>query len=219
MKFLIRKIIDLINIKFFQFFYFYKKTLIYRKILKEIPMYSSREELFNKLISKNHEIQLLEFGVFKGASLNYFSKLNINTASKIFGFDSFEGLSNEWNYGFLGGKGEGYFKIDKKELLKFNDPRITIVDGYFNKTLKKNLKIFSNEKETFVHFDADLYSSTLFCLTTLHSHFNNYVAFFDEFPMHECAALHDYISSYNVNVKFLACTKDMVRVACKIECR
>jgi O-methyltransferase len=220
MKFLISKIFDNLNIKIFQFFYFYKRTLIYRKLLEKITKYSSREDLFDNLIKKEDEIQIIEFGVFIGYSLNYFSKLNINSKSKFFGFDSFEGLSDEWNYGFMGGKKKGYFKLDDdNKLLNFNDNRVTLIKGYFNKTLRQNLKLFSKNQETFVHFDADLYSSTLFCLTTLHNHFDNYIAIFDEFPMHECSALHDYISSYNVNIKFLACTKDKVRVACRIECR
>ena len=66
---------------------------------------------------------------------------------------------------------------------------------------KKISNLFSKKKYTLVHFDADLYSSTLYCLTMLHNHFDSYVAIFDEFPMHECSALHDYASSYNVDIK------------------
>ena len=220
MKFLIIKIFDILNIKIFQFLYFYKRTLIYRKLLKKITKYSTREELYDKLIDKNNEIQVIEFGVFGGYTLDLFCKLNINSKSKFFGFDCFKGLPEDWSYGFLGGKKKGHFKLDdNNKLLNFDDSRVTIVDGYFNETLKQNLKLFSKNQETFVHFDADLYSSTLFCLTTLHNHLDSYVAIFDEFPMHECSALHDYISSYNVTIKFLACTEDNVRVACKIECK
>ncbi len=115
---------------------------------------------------------------------------------------------------------KGDLKLDNNnKLLNFNDNRVTLIKGYFNKTLRQYLKLFSKNQETFIHFDADLYSSTLFCLTTLHNHFDNYIAIFDEFPMHESSALQDYVSSYNVNIKFLASTKGNVRVAYKIECR
>ena len=219
MKFIIEKMFNIFNIKFFQFLYFYKRTLIYRKFLKKIPRYSTTEELYEKFIDKNNEIQFIEFGVFKGRSLKIISKLNSNPNSKFFGFDSFNGLPDDWSYGILGGKKEGHFKLDDKNILNFDDNRITIIDGYFNKTLKKSLNLLSKKKYTLVHFDADLYSSTLYCLTMLHNHFESYVVIFDEFPMHECSALHDYASSYNVDIKFLACTVNDVRVACKIECK
>ena len=81
--------------------------MVYRKLLEKITKYSTREELFDNLIERENEIQIIEFGVFTGNSLNYFSKLNINSKSKFFGFDSFEGLSDEWDYGFIGGKKRG----------------------------------------------------------------------------------------------------------------
>ena len=219
MKFIMSKIFEIINIKFFQYLYFYKNTLIYRKTIKKIPRHHSPEKLYENLINKDNEIQLIEFGVFEGRSLKIFSNLNSNSNSKFFGFDSFNGLKEQYGYGIFGGKKRGAFKLDNKNSLNFDDNRIAIIDGYFNETLKKNLILFSKDKETFIHFDADLYTSTLYCLTMLHGHFNSYVAIFDEFPMDECSALQDYASSYNVNIEFLACTQDGVRVACRIECK
>ena len=216
MKFFIKKIINLINFKYIQLLYFYKQTLDFRKKLKKLKVYSSREELFSEFIDKTSEVNILEFGVARGKSINYFAKLNSNQKTKIYGFDSFEGLSDEWNFLIFGGKKKGHFKIDDIDTLKITDKRIKLIKGYFNETLKQNLSLISNSKITYVHFDADLYSSTLFCLTSLHGYFKSYTAFFDEFPICECSALNDYLSSYNVEIKYLGRTKDNVKVACKI---
>ena len=215
-KFLLKKIINLINFKYIQLLYFYKQTIDFRKKLKNIKIYSSREKLFEEFIDKTSEIQILEFGVFRGNSINFLAKLNSNPKTKIYGFDSFEGLSDEWNYRMFGGKKKGHFKVNDINDLEITDTRIKLIKGYFNETLKKNLYLLSNSKKTYIHFDADLYSSTLFCLTSLHGYFKSYTAFFDEFPISECSALNDYISSYNVEVKYLGKTKDNVRVACEI---
>ena len=216
MKFLLKKIISLINIKYIQLLYFYKQTIDFKKKLKNLKIYSSREELFKEFIDKTSEIQILEFGVFKGNSINFLAKINLNPKTKIYGFDSFEGLSDEWDYLIFGGKKKGHFKVNDINSLEIIDTRIKLVKGYFNETLKNNLSLISNSKKTYIHFDADLYSSTLFCLTSMHGYFKSYTAFFDEFPISECSALNDYISSYNVEVKYLGKTKDNVRVACEI---
>ncbi len=216
MKFFVKKIINLINFKYIQLLYYYKQTLNFRKQLKNLKIYPSREELFNEFIDKTSEIQILEFGVYRGQSINFLAKLNSNKKSKIYGFDSFEGLSKEWDYLIFGGKKKGHFKVNNINTLEINDKRIKLIKGYFNKTLKKNLPLFSNSKKTYIHFDADLYSSTLFCLTALHGYFKSYIAFFDEFPISECSALNDYLSCYNVEVQYLGKTKNNIRVACKI---
>jgi hypothetical protein len=56
--------------------------------------FTRREELFD-LVGKQvgtHEVLYLEFGVFQGQATRYWSKLLLNSNSKLHGFDSFEGL-------------------------------------------------------------------------------------------------------------------------------
>jgi hypothetical protein len=58
-----------------------------------------REELFDAI---GHEISetralYLEFGVFEGDSIRYWSRLLRNPESHIHGFDSFQGLPERWS--------------------------------------------------------------------------------------------------------------------------
>ncbi len=92
----------------------------------------------------------LEFGVFKGASINYIARKKHD--KKIYGFDSFEGLQEAWahnpKYSFsLGGK-----------LPKVKN-NVILCKGYFEKTLPEWLEKH-DDKIAFLHIDCDLYSST-----------------------------------------------------------
>ena len=97
----------------------------------------------------------LEFGVFSGTSINFFSK-NIN--KNIYGFDSFEGLKEDW----LGTSvTKGTFDL-KKKIPKLNINVIPI-SGWVQDTLPK----FLDEKKpkiNFVHMDIDTYESSKFVL-------------------------------------------------------
>ena len=64
-----------------------------------------------------------------------------------------------------------------------------------------------SEREHFlVHYDADLYSSTLFALTKMDAVKTRYLAIFDEFYAHEVQALYNYIQIYGAEVSFLGKT-------------
>jgi hypothetical protein len=61
-------------------------------------------------------------------------------------------------------------------------------------------------KELIVHYDADLYSSTLFALTKIDALKKPCIAIFDEFIGHETRALYDYLQAYNTDIFFLGQT-------------
>ena len=61
-----------------------------------------------------------------------------------------------------------------------------------------------NDYKLIVHYDPDLYSSTLFALTLIDSFNKDYIAIFDEFAPDECRALYDYIMTYGATVEFKA---------------
>ncbi len=67
-----------------------------------------------------------------------------------------------------------------------------------------------------VHNDSDLYSSTLFCLTTLNRFIvSGTIIIFDEFydALHEYRALCDYCEAFQRSYKIVAATRQFNQVA------
>jgi len=92
----------------------------------------------------------LEFGVFKGKTVNYISNF---TNDKVYGFDSFEGLPEDWRYGIY----KGRFSTNG-HLPEVNN-NVELIKGWFSETSPDFIKTH-NKKVSFIHMDADLYSST-----------------------------------------------------------
>jgi len=94
--------------------------------------------------------EFLEFGVWKGASINFMAKKFPD--KNIHGFDSFEGLPESWVHNDI-----GTFTL-KGKLPKVSK-NVTLHKGWFEDTLpgwaEKN-----NNKIALLHVDCDLYSAT-----------------------------------------------------------
>ena len=99
----------------------------------------------------------LEFGVFNGNTINYISKF---TDDKVYGFDSFEGLPEKWRNGY----DKGAFNMDGN-FPRVND-NVVLIKGWFNETLINFIQSH-NKKVSFIHMDADLYSSTKYIFDVL----------------------------------------------------
>jgi hypothetical protein len=140
------------------------------------PTKSQLYDFIRTSILTNTDVQSLhaEFGVFKGESLNFFA--TANNEIKWFGFDSFEGLPENWNGH---GKTKAHFStLGKLPKVKAN---VTLVPGLFENTLPQWIRT-QNKNFAFVHLDADLYSSTKQVLTIADAYFpNNTLFLFDEY--------------------------------------
>lgn len=99
------------------------------------------------------ELFYLEFGVWNGKSANFLSKY----VDKLYAFDSFKGLPEEW----VGCLRKGIFNLDGN-IPNLNSNVFPIV-GYVENTLDDFLKKY-NPKIMFVHMDMDLYNPTKFTL-------------------------------------------------------
>ena len=139
-----------------------------------------------------------EFGVFRGSTAHRILKV-IQPNAKLYLFDSFEGLSEDWREGFK----KGAFKLEKSQIPKFDDKLVILKIGYFKDTVpafgKEHL-----EPLAFIHIDCDIYSSTICVLEGL----NNIIApgtviVFDElynyqyFWKHEYRALQEFTCKHN----------------------
>jgi len=143
-------------------------------------------------------LQYLEFGVARGTTLRRFASIFMNPAARFVGFDSFMGLPENWN-----NMEKGAFSTDGN-LPDIPDPRVEFKKGWFQNTVREFFlsPVTDSDKITLVHFDADLYSSTLFLLSSLWWHVPDYFFIFDEFIGHELAALRNFVSAYPVDIEF-----------------
>ena len=110
-----------------------------------------------------------EFGVWNGASFKYLIK-SLNAG---FGFDTFEGLPEDWHTE-KAGKYSAFGSIPKIKGGNF-------IKGKFEETLPT---FFSEQRPTasIINFDADLYSSTICALENCKSVIDSQtILIFDEF--------------------------------------
>jgi hypothetical protein len=168
----------------------------------------SREAVWDEAIHRlghDQPVLYLEFGVYQGYSIRYFAQRLTHPETRLFGFDSFEGLPEQW-----GAYGKGTFSTGGSAP-QTDDPRVQFVKGWFQDTVPRFLAAQPlveaagrRSLRVFVHFDADLYSSTLFLLTTLRQYVSEYDFCFDEFMGHELRALSDFAQAYPSRISFFA---------------
>jgi hypothetical protein len=96
-------------------------------------------------------IDFLEFGVCTGHSIRFWSQINRDPQSRFIGFDSFEGLPEDWTRNYPKGSldvGGAVPQID--------DERVSFVKGWFQNTLPGFLNGFTPRSRLVVHSDSDL---------------------------------------------------------------
>lgn len=149
--------------------------------------------------SLNGPICYLEFGVYKGESIRWWTKFNTHKDSLFLGFDSFEGLPEFWNQSAPKGK----FSTGG-ETPDIADPRCSFIVGWFNNTLLRFLNETDLPHRRVIHLDADLYSSTLFVLTTLAPWLKpGDILIFDEFR----DLIHEFRAFWNFAMPILTLSK------------
>lgn len=121
-----------------------------------------REQLFDLIARQvaDREVLYMEFGVFKGAVTRYWSGLLRNPKSALHGFDSFEGLPENWIRSYP----KGHFSLGG-QVPQIDDVRVKFFKGRFEDTLPQYH--FPRHEVLVVIFDADLYSSTKIALNAL----------------------------------------------------
>lgn len=174
--------------------------------LSKIDSLQDRNSYFSHIsntILKDSAFDYMEFGVYSGESLKKWTCLNDNPESRFFGFDTFTGLPDNWNHEFK----KGAFTANGNIPI-INDTRVKFIKGLFQGTLVQFLNNFKRKSRTLViHMDADLYTSTLYVLTSINNILREGdIIMFDEFayPLGEFKAYIDYTSSYGINLEPIA---------------
>jgi len=179
--------------------------------------YNKRYDLYKHIIEKevlSLAINYLEFGVADGHSFNWWLAANTHPASCFYGFDTFTGLPENF-----GPYKKGTFDTGNK-IPAIKDGRGKFYQGLFQQTLPGFLKTFDNSKKLIVMLDADLYTATLFTLTSLAPFLKkDDIIFFDEFvvPTHEFMAYRQFIDSYYFDLELIGAANNYYFVAFKVK--
>jgi hypothetical protein len=181
----------------------------------QFPYFRHRSELYdcvNRRIVNGDSIDYLELGVYFGESIFKWASINTHPDSRFTGFDSFEGLPEDWEC-VLGTVRKGAYSAGGA-IPTTTDSRICFVKGLFSETLRPFLNTFRPHSRLVVHNDADLFSSTLFTLCTLDPILvAGSILIFDEFddPLHEWEAFKDYVSAFGRAHRLLAAAGEYYR--------
>lgn len=179
--------------------------------------FSNREILYEKVISDyklDTNIDYLEFGVSTGSSFRWWVNRIRNSQARFYGFDTFTGLPEAWGPYKKGEMGNGNKPPDIK------DDRCEFFQGLFQQTLLPFLSAYKSDKRKVIHMDADLYSATLYVLTTLAPFIRSGdIIFFDEFnvPLHDFKAFTEWSNSFYIRYKVLGGVNNFYQVAIMIE--
>lgn len=146
----------------------------------------------------------VEFGVYSGYSIHM-----IGEKMPVIGFDSFDGLPEDWRPGFPAGK----FRDGILKHLPVYPSNVLLVAGWFDKTVPD----FPFPPLSLVHIDCDLYSSTVTALAGVTPHVQvGTVIVFDEFTGypgwegHEAKAWSEWCGVTGVTVEQIAANGEEV---------
>jgi O-methyltransferase len=164
------------------------------------------------------EILYLEFGVASGQSFTWWLKHNTHPDSRFFGFDTFEGLPENW--------GSFYKKGDMAHEMTgitIKDTRASLVKGTFQQTVTDfNLAhaVELNGKPKLIHLDADLFSSTIFVLSQLYPFLKKGdILLFDEFNVanHEFLAYQIFTDAFYMKLRLIGAQNNFYQTAFVVE--
>jgi hypothetical protein len=177
-----------------------------------------RTEVFDAVAQRirDKRVLYLEFGVFQGASMRYWSQALTHSGARLHGFDSFEGLPEDFDV--RGPNVKGTFSTGGV-MPKIDDPRVEFFKGWFEDSLPGY--VVPAHDVLVICLDADLYSSTIFVLR----HMKDWIKpgtfiYFDDMsrPDHEPRALAQFLTEsgkvftpvaadYTLNTVFFECTR------------
>jgi len=151
----------------------------------------SREDVFHVVADQVRErrVLYLEFGVRHGRSLRFWSNELKHPESKLHGFDSFEGLPEDWVP-----RSKGYCTTGGR-VPQLDDSRVQFFKGWFHETLPRYT--VPDHDVLIITLDADLYSSTICVLRHLQPWIvPGTFVYLDDMntPDHEGKAFHEFMT-------------------------
>lgn len=172
----------------------------------------NREAVFAAVADqiRDKRVLYLEFGVYKGQSMRYWSKALRHPESKLHGFDSFEGLPQDFDVD--GPYRQGTFDLGGA-VPNIQDSRVRFFKGWFDEVLPSY--IMPDHDVLVLMMDADLYSSTIYVLRHMGPHIKRGTfIFFDEMsrPDHEPRAFDEFMRESGLRFKPICADRGLNRV-------
>lgn len=171
--------------------------------LNSAMLFQTKKDTWTHALSKvtTHGLYL-EFGVFTARSTNHIASLI--APLPIYGFDSFEGLNEDWT-GVALPKGS----FDLGGCMPSVLPNVTLIKGWFNETVPPFL-LAHPETLAFCHLDADTYESTTLVLDYIKDRIRpGTILMFDEFQGFpnwengEFRAWHEFVTATAVRFEYI----------------
>jgi hypothetical protein len=168
-----------------------------------------REQLFELVAAEGGATPALylEFGVAAGAATRTWSRLLTHPETVLHGFDSFEGLPEQWM-----DRPKGMFSTGGVPP-QVEDPRVQFFKGQFEETLPRYEP--PDRPLLIINMDADLYSSTAFVLHTLRDRFHpGAFLYFDELASygHEERAFREFVEETGMRFRLRGATRNLRHV-------
>jgi hypothetical protein len=186
--------------------------------MKGVPSFPDAFDLLEhsaaEIDRKREDLALIcEFGVASGKTINFIGQLFPDHT--IYGFDSFEGLPEDWRDGFT----KGAFKTEAPPKVRSN---VRLIQGHFQDSLEPFLEKHP-QGAAFMHIDCDLYSSTKTVLENFHSRIKTgTIIVFDEYFNYpewqagEYKAFAEYIEKSVFSFEYIGYCRYHQQVALKI---
>lgn len=167
----------------------------------EVPVLRDRFDVFGCAVSEVNGSQplYLEFGVYEGETMRWWSQHLDHPDAQLVGFDSFVGLPEGWRPGF----DTGMFATEGAPVLE--DERVSFVAGWFDETLPAF--DLPDHDQLVVNIDCDLYSSAVTVLSWVEPYLKpGTLLYFDELADrdHELRALNELLSRSSLTLVPLA---------------
>ena len=185
-----------------------------------VPLFQTPTEFWKHLVASellNSPILYLEMGVAQGGNLRWWTNEITDPEARFVGFDTFLGLPED--YGRIRA---GTFS-NNGQPPDIRDPRCSFEVGFFQQTVPGFLKQAPLHRRLVIYLDADLYSSTLYVLTSFAPHLKaGDLLVFDDFasvrsPTCVFRALMDFCAAYGLRYTPLASSSPHAQVALRVD--
>jgi len=184
----------------------------------EALRFRTRQEMWSFCLKKIHEVQpngdgiIAEFGVWSGRSINFFAKNS--PKSRLFGFDSFEGLEEDWVGSNLQ---KGSFNRNGR--LPKVASNVKLTKGWFEDTVPEFVNQLGMEKILLLHMDADTYKPTRCVLNLIINNLGKgSILIFDEYfgysgwRLHEFKAWQEMVELHNIQYRYIGYGPEQVAI-------